>query len=109
MQEHGQVGQSAGIPLEACPVDGVKPQSCLYRPLEKAFGKCYSANHAQRFSQGMLLGMDINHTHECANSLLYLNVLSGPDLFIEMALQNLLKHLRKYISLTLVTDIFLYR
>lgn len=27
-------------------------------------------------------------------SLLYLNVLSGPDLFIEMALQNLLKHLR---------------
>lgn len=68
MQEHWRVRKSAGIPLEGCTVDGLKSQSCPYCPLEIALGKCYSVNLAQRFSQGMLLGMDINHTDECANN-----------------------------------------
>lgn len=68
MQEHWRVRKSAGIPLEGCTVEGVKHQSCPYCSLEIALGQCYSINLAQRFSQGMLLGMDINHTNECANN-----------------------------------------
>jgi len=68
MHEHPRVRKSAGIPFKGCPVDGWKPQSCKYCSLEIALGKCYSVNLAQRFYQGMLLGMDINHTNECANN-----------------------------------------